>query len=117
MTDARRSNRLQAGDTFHFGKGTNIEVHCSEHGMLRRMVSQHEHFIVLRAEPTNDGAHGKIADWAVWAVPVGTPLNAIQNRTVLLYQEGAYAARALVDVVLIEAAQKRTQYASAKRAA
>lgn len=117
MTDVTRSARLHAGDTFHFAKGTSIEVHCSEHGMLRRMVSQHEHFIVLRAEPTNDGVLGRIADWAVWAVPVGTPLNAIQNRTVLFYQEGAYAPRALVDVVLVEPAQQRTQYASAKRAA
>lgn len=117
MTDATPYARLQAGDTFHFANGTSIEVHCADHGMLRRNVSQHEHFIALRAEPTNDGARSGIGDWAVWAVPVGTPLNAIQNRTVLFFQEGAYAPRALVDVVLVEAAEQRTQYASAKRAA
>lgn len=116
MTDARHPHRLHAGDTFHFAKGTSIELHDAEHGMLRRNVGQYEHFIVMRAEPTNDGNRGT-RDWAVWAVPVGTPLNEIPNRTVLFYQEGPYAPRAIVDIVLVEAAKQRTQYASAKRAA
>jgi len=63
------------------------------------------------------GSFGDNGGWRVWAAPKGTPLEQLQDRTIHFYQDGPYAARALVRVVLIEAAKQRSQYATALRAA
>lgn len=121
MTEARRNNRLQAGDTFRFAEGTLIEIHDQARGMQRRYTRQREQFIVLRAEPSTGGdrmgSFGDNGGWRVWAAPKGTPLEQLQDCTIHFYQDGPYAARALVRIVLIEAAKQRTQFATALRAA
>lgn len=120
MTDARRFNRLQPGDTFRFAEGTVIEIHDQARGMQKRYTRQREQFIVLRAEASTGGdrmgSYGDNGGWGVWAAPKGTKLEELQDRTIHFYQDGPYTPRALVGVVLMDAAKKRSQYATAMRA-
>lgn len=117
MTDARRFNRLQAGDTFRFADRTILELQPNKGQVQRRYVDALEHFIVLRAGPTTGGDHmGSNADnggWSVWAAPKGTALEDLHARSLTFYQDGPYQAYALVKVVLIEAAKPREHRLSA----
>ncbi len=111
MTDARRFNRLQAGDTFRFVDRTILELQPNKGPEQRRYVDALEEFIVLQAGPTTGGDRmGSYADnggWYVWAAPKGSALEDLHARSLTFYQDGPYQAYALVKVILIEAAKPR----------
>lgn len=61
------------------------------------------------------GTYKDNGGWQVWAAPKGTPLEELADRTIHFMQDGPYTARALVKVVLMQAAKKRSQWATAVR--
>lgn len=121
MADARRFNRLQAGDTFHFAKGTAFEVQEETRATKNQWASENEHFIVLRAEPSTGGDrmgdYGDNGGWQVWAAPKGTKVEDLASQTIHFYQDGPYRADARIDVVLIEASKATTRRVTAYRPA
>jgi hypothetical protein len=119
MTDARRFNRLQAGDTFRFAEGTAFEIEDEGRVTKRRWAGQNEHFIVLRAGASTGGDrmghYGDNGGWQVWAAPKGTALEELADQTIHFYQDGPYRPDALIRVELIQAAKKRTRQVTAYR--
>lgn len=110
MTDARTNNRLNAGDTFRFAKGTILEHQPQTGETQRRWADAFEEFVVVRAAVTTGGdrmgSYGNNGGWQVWAAPKGTALENLAERMIHFYQDGPYRRDALVAVVLIEPAKK-----------